>query len=108
MDVKNIYQFSNLDMSQEQFTELFAAQNFRAERIVSFGQTSPEGYWYDQDENEWVMLLQGAAQLIIEGSEQPLNLLPGDYLLLLAHVRHRVIWTDPQCETVWLTIHFPS
>ena len=108
MDVKNIFQFSGIDYSQEHFAELCKGKNFRLERIVSFGHVSLEGYWYNQDQDEWVMLLQGAAQLTIEGEAQPLNLLPGDYLLLPAKLRHRVTWTDPSRETVWLAIHFQS
>ena len=88
---------------------------FRIERIVSRGHVSPPGFWYDQDEDEWVWLLGGAAILEVEvqaASDQSgddsvvdtVELAAGDYLLLPAHMRHRVSWTDPDCDTVWLSI----
>ncbi len=76
------------------------------ERIVSLGQQTPPGEWYDQSDDEWVLLLSGAARLLIEGESQASALQPGDCLLLPAHVRHRVEWTDPAQPTVWLAFHF--
>lgn len=75
------------------------------ERIVSTGQASPAGFWYDQDWTEWVILLQGAARLLIEGEAAPRDLRPGDYLEFPAHVRHRVEWTLEDRSTVWLAVH---
>ncbi len=77
----------------------------RVERIVSTGQASAAGFWYDQDWTEWVILLQGAARLLIEGEASPRNLRPGDYVELPAHVRHRVEWTLEDQPTVWLAVH---
>lgn len=78
---------------------------FRLLRIVSTGQASPPGEWYDQPEDEWVVLLRGAAVLTIAG--QPSRRLdPGDWLLLPAHCRHRVDWTAADQPTVWLALHF--
>jgi cupin 2 domain-containing protein len=76
----------------------------RVERIVSKGQSSPEGFWYDQAEDELVILLQGQAKLLIEGEKAPRLLSEGDHLLIPAHCRHRVDWTQPCRETVWLAI----
>lgn len=76
------------------------------ERIVSTGQTTPDGQWYDQNADEWVMLLSGAARLRIDGQQDPIAMRPGDCLNLPAGVRHRVEWTDPDRETVWLAIHY--
>ena len=78
------------------------------ERIVSTGQASPPGFWYDQDFAEWVIVLTGAAGLLIEGEEGPRRLGPGDYLELPAKVRHRVEWTDADQPTVWLAVHWKS
>jgi cupin 2 domain-containing protein len=89
----------------EQVAELLATENVRIDRIVSTGHASPPGFWYDQDSNEWVMLLAGSAELLVEGDAQPRRLAPGDYIYLKAHQRHRIAWTDPKQPTVWLAIH---
>jgi cupin 2 domain-containing protein len=77
----------------------------RIERIVSTGQASPPGFWYDQDWTEWVIVLAGSAGLRIEGEDSPRILAPGDYLEIPSHVRHRVERTDPDRPTVWLAVH---
>ena len=77
----------------------------RIERIVSTGQASPPGFWYDQDRTEWVVVLSGSAGLMIEGESALRILAPGDYIELPPHVRHRVEWTDADEPTVWLTVH---
>jgi cupin 2 domain-containing protein len=92
--------------SAETATTLLAAAGVRIERIVSTGQVSPPGFWYDQDEGEWVMLLAGAATLLIAGETAPRRLAPGDCVNLPAHTRHRVEWTDPDAETVWLAVFY--
>jgi len=75
--------------------------NVRIERIVSTGHTSPEGFWYDQAEHEWVTVLSGRAKLRYEdGLEVELG--PGDAASIPAHTRHRVEWTSPNAPTVWL------
>ena len=79
---------------------------FRLERIVSAGQATPPGEWYDQDTHEWVALLTGGAGLRFEDEAEPRVLAPGDYLLIPAHRRHRVEWTDPEPPTVWLALHY--
>lgn len=91
--------------AEEVFQTLLQTPGVRLERIVSQGHHSPEGFWYDQDTNEWVLVLRGTAQLTFEG-EEPLDLKPGDYVLIPAHRRHRVEWTDPKQPTVWLAIHY--
>ena len=83
---------------------LVTGQGVRLERIVSLGQASPEGFWYDQDDAEWVMLLSGKARLAIAGEPQEYELGPGDTIFLPAHCRHRVTWTDPEHPTVWLAL----
>ena len=91
---------------EEQFATLAAGGQVRIERIVSSGQASPPGFWYDQDEAEWVVLLTGAAGLRFADEAEARVLRPGDHLLIAAHRRHRVEWTDAQGLTVWLAVHF--
>jgi cupin 2 domain-containing protein len=83
---------------------LLAARGLRLERIVSLGQSSPDGFWYDQDEAEWVMVASGAARLRIEGEAEDRALGPGDAVYLPAHCRHRVTWTDPTRPTIWIAL----
>ena len=78
----------------------------RIERIVSTGQATPEGQWYDQDSDELVLVVDGAARLSIEGEATDRALSEGDWILLPAHCRHRVTWTRAEPPTVWLAIHF--
>ncbi|CAI8876364.1 cupin domain-containing protein [Methylocaldum szegediense] len=94
------------DLPEEKFEVLLETPSFRLERILSKGHATPEGQWYDQDWNEWVLLLQGQAKLSIEGMADETILHPGDALLLPAHCRHRVNWTPPNTVTVWLALHY--
>jgi cupin 2 domain-containing protein len=98
--------FANLpkDLPEELVNVILESQNLRIERIVSLGQSSPEGFWYDQDEHEWVMVLQGAARLQLEG--RTVDLGPGDHINLPAHTKHRVEWTKPTEQTVWLAVSY--
>jgi cupin 2 domain-containing protein len=89
----------------ERVIPLLEGKAFRLEQIVSHGQASEPGFWYDQTEDEWVALLRGTATLVFEG-EQPLSLTAGDALLIPAHVRHRVAATSP--DAVWLALHVPA
>ncbi len=99
--------FSNIpDSLPEELIEVLAkSDSVRIERIVSQGHATPEGEWYDQEHNEWVVLLSGTAYLLVEGQSQPVVMKPGDYQLLPAHFRHRVEWTDPDVNSIWLAIH---
>ena len=85
---------------------LVTGRGIRLERIVSFGQASPEGFWYDQTETEWVTLLTGSARIRVADQASDITLRPGDTLLLPAHCRHRVEWTDPEQPTVWIALFF--
>jgi len=84
---------------------LAASDKVRIERIVSMGHVSPGGFWYDQESDEWVLLLRGAARLLFEGDDRPVAMKPGDHLLIPARKRHRVEWTDPERPTIWLAVH---
>jgi len=90
----------------ERFEELLCRSGFRIERIISSGQASPPGFWYDQDVAEWVVLLSGAAELQFEDEAAPRKLVPGDWIDIAPHRRHRLNWTDPSQPSVWLAIHY--
>jgi cupin 2 domain-containing protein len=94
--------------NNEQFTDLLQRPGLRIERIVSSGQCSPPGFWYDQAEGEWVVILQGQATLRFEDTSEPLRMAPGDFIDIAPHRRHRVDWTDPDQLTVWLAIHYTA
>ncbi len=91
--------------SGEIFEDLIKNPSVRIERIVSRGQTSPESGWYDQDEHEWVVVLKGMAELTFEQGGI-VKLQVGDYVNVPAHTRHKVSWTDPEYETVWLAVFY--
>jgi cupin 2 domain-containing protein len=99
--------FANLPtrLDKEETAILAELSGARIERIVSTGQASPPGFWYDQDWTEWVILLAGSAGLLIEGEAAARILAPGDYLEIPPRVRHRVEWTDADQPTVWLAVH---
>jgi cupin 2 domain-containing protein len=101
----NLFQNLPASLSQELFQTLLTEPSLRIERIVSHGHASPPGFWYDQDQNEWVVLLKGAARLQFEG-EPPLELKPGDFADVPAHKRHRVDWTTPDEPTIWLAMFY--
>ena len=92
-------------LSQEEITTLMSAPDLRIERIVSRGQSSPPGFWYDQAQAEWVIVLAGAALVMFEGDSAAIRMEPGDHVHIPAHRRHRVEWTDPAQATVWLAVH---
>ena len=83
---------------------LVRAKHIRIERIVSQGHASPAGFWYDQEESEFVLLVQGAARLRFE--EEVVELKPGDWIEIAAHRKHRVEWTTPEEKTVWLAVFY--
>jgi cupin 2 domain-containing protein len=90
----------------EIFEILLRNEHFKLERIISSGQATPPGEWYDQDTSEWVILLSGSAGLLFEGGEELSVMHPGDYVHIPAHKRHRIEWTDPERKTVWLALHY--
>jgi cupin 2 domain-containing protein len=102
----NLYADLPDDLSQECFDELVDHDKFRLARIVSVGHASPEGFWYDQPDHEWVLVLKGEARLRFDGRPASLTMRPGDHVLIPAHRRHRVEWTKPDEPTIWLALHF--
>ncbi len=104
--VQNLFADVAGTLPEERFDELIRGGRFRLERIISTGQVTPDGQWYDQDRDEWVLVLRGSARLQFDGAAEPVGLQPGDYVRIAAHCRHRVEWTDPEEPTVWLAVHF--
>jgi cupin 2 domain-containing protein len=102
----NIFADIPARLSEEEAALLAAHPGAIVERVVSTGQASPPGFWYDQDWTEWVILLTGEAGLSIEGEGVRRTLRPGDHIELPAHVRHRVEWTSADPPTVWLAVHW--
>ena len=92
-------------LAREELLALLTTPDLRIERIVSTGQASPPGFWYDQDWAEWVLVLAGRAGLLLEGETAPRVLEPGSYVHVPAHCRHRVEWTSTEMPTVWLAVH---
>ncbi len=93
---------------EERFDSLLERRGARIERIVSTGQSSPPGSWYDQAQDEFVVLVAGAARLRFEDGDRVLDLAPGDWVEIPAHVRHRVESTQAEPATVWLAIHLSA
>ena len=103
----NLFEDIPKSAPEELFTELLKTDSVRIERIVSFGQSSPDGFGYDQSEDEWVLLLEGSATLGFE-DKPSVALGAGDHLFIPAGQRHRVEKTDPKGRTVWLAIFYKS
>ena len=101
----NIFKNIPEQLPEEIFENLFKQDNIQIERIVSKGHSTPVGQWYDQSQDEWVLLLQGQAIIVYETEQQTVSLSAGDYLLIPAGVLHRVEWTSPDMDTIWLTVH---
>ena len=105
LPVNNLFTDLPGEMPDEVCTRIVQGAGVRIERIVSRGQASPPGFWYDQGTNEWVLLVKGSALLrFFDGRE--IALAPGDHLLIPRHVRHRVERTAPEGDTVWLAVHY--
>lgn len=102
----NVFADIPVDVRAEHCTELLARPGLKIERIVSHGQASPAGHWYDQPQAEWVMVVRGAARLRFEDEDREVVLNAGDWVDIPAHRRHRVEWTDPGAPTIWLAVHY--
>lgn len=104
MEVHNLFAGLPPQQTEELFETLFQREGLKVERIISHGQTTPPGEWYDQAWDEWVILLSGSATLRFDNDELH-RLSAGDYLLIPAHCRHRVEHTDEKVKSVWLALH---
>lgn len=105
-DAKNILADIPAQLPEELFTRLLQTDQLHIERIVSRGHANAKDEWYDQADDEWLILIQGKASLEFAGQTEFKTLEAGDYLLIPAHCRHRVEWTDPDEDSIWLTVHF--
>jgi cupin 2 domain-containing protein len=104
----NLFDGADGDVSQEIVTKLVDTPTFKIERIVSLGQKSPPGFWYDQPWAEWVLVLAGSAGLRFEGETEVRVMSAGDFVLIPARKKHRVEWTAKNQPTTWLAVHFPE
>jgi len=105
MELSNIFTSMPANPDAEVVDLIAQNENTKIERIISRGQTSPATGWYDQEKDEWVMVLTGEAIISFENAME-VNLKAGDYLNIPAHTKHKVKWTDPNVETVWLAVHY--
>ncbi len=102
----NLFADLSETLPDELLETLVHADHVRIERIVSHGHVSPEGFWYDQAQHEWVVVLRGAARLRFDDDAGVLEMRPGDFVNIAARRRHRVEWTSPGEPTVWLAVHY--
>jgi cupin 2 domain-containing protein len=101
---KNLFDSLPTSIPDELIQVIAGNHHVRIERIVSHGHVSPDGFWYDQDENEWVIVLKGAARLRFD--DRSVDLKPGDFVNIPAHKKHRVEWTTSDEPTIWLAVFF--
>jgi cupin 2 domain-containing protein len=106
MKSDNIFLNIPENIPEEIIDTIFSSEKIIIERIISKGQVSEEGFWYDQERNEWVILIKGAARIRFDNIDEPVQLKAGDHIHIPAHCRHRVEWTDPDCLTIWLAVFF--
>jgi len=105
MKLSNVFLNMPNDNQSEIFETIADLKNVRIERIISSGQATPAGQWYDQAQDEWVILLAGSAEISLEEQQETFKLVAGDYLLIPSHCRHRVECTDQTQQTTWLAVH---
>ncbi len=103
--MNNIFDAIPEKFDAEILTRLIDNEAVKIERIVSRGHSSPDSGWYDQNENEWVMLIQGEATLAF-ADKPSITLCAGDFVNIPAHTKHRVDWTTSETETIWLAVHY--
>ncbi|SFD60000.1 cupin domain-containing protein [Pseudoalteromonas denitrificans] len=101
----NIYSDIPKDLSSEIFEDLIESSNVKIERIISNGHSSPKIGWYDQAQNEWVIILKGEAIITFE-NDSSVHLKAGGYVNIQAHQKHKVSWTIENTETIWLAVHY--
>jgi len=104
MEISNLFEAIPGDLNEELFEVLQQNENVKIERIVSKGQSSPKTGWYDQVQNEWVIVIKGEAILEFENKELPMK--AGSYVNIPAHTKHKVSWTNPELETIWIAVHY--
>jgi cupin 2 domain-containing protein len=108
MEAANLLRDIPAQLPDEFLQTLVAADGVRIERIVSKGHCSPPGFWYDQDEAEWVLLVKGEARLRFAEPARVVHMTPGMHVTIAAHEKHRVEWTAPDIETIWVAVFFSA
>ena len=108
MALANLFTAIPTVLPEELVDILVERSGVRIERIVSRGQSSPPGFWYEQAEHEWVLVLRGRARLGFDRGAPEVELGEGDHLYIPAGHRHRVAWTDPEAETIWVAVFFAA
>lgn len=103
---QNVFDRVAAQADEEISTILQAGEHVRIERIVSYGHASPPGFWYDQPQHEWVIVLRGRARLRV--GDEVVELEPGGFVNIPAHVKHRVEWTAAGEPTIWLAVHYAA
>ena len=104
MEINNLFEAIPDDLNEELFEVLQQNESVKIERIVSKGQCSPKTGWYEQAQNEWVIVIKGEATLEFEDKEMSMK--EGSYINIPAHTKHKVSWTNPELETVWIAVHY--
>lgn len=104
--IENIFKTIPPNLPKELIQTLVKNDKVRIEKIVSKGHSSPQDFWYDQNESEWIILLKGSARILFKENLEAINLSAGDYVNIPANVLHRVEWTDPSVETIWLAVFY--
>lgn len=106
MNMTNLFENIPSELPEELVEVLASSENIRIERIVSYGQSSDKDFWYDQEQNEFVLLLKGQAELEFTQPNKIFKLAEGDSLVIPAHQQHRVNWTAPKTKTIWLVVFY--
>jgi len=101
----NIYENIPKDIPSEIFEDIITKENLKIQRIISKGHVTPKSQWYNQTQDEWVLILKGEAILSFQ-TRDDVKLSLGDYFNIPAHTKHKVSWTTPNTETIWLAIHY--
>jgi len=106
MKMENIFSNIPQKIPDEIFDTIIQTKYIAIERIISKRHVSPTDFWYDQEMNEWVIVFKGCARLKFAEKNEIVEMKPGDYINIPAHCKHRVEWTDPDGETIWLAVHY--
>ena len=104
-DIGNLFESIPESIQDEVVTEFARTKHVKIARIVSPCLMPPTSDWYDQSENEWVIVLEGEAKIVFDNNEE-IHLKAGGYVDIPAHKRHKVTWTSPHTQTIWLAIHY--
>ena len=105
IEVKNFFETFEEKPTEEIIEKILENKNLKLERIITNGQITPPGEWYNQENDEWVLLLKGSALILFEDFETK-TLNSGDYILIPKFYKHRVQWVDPHNECIWIALHF--